>query len=194
MGSVNLPGYIVAGLASVAIIIGSIAPWVSSWFISVPGTQSVGKFTLALGGIAAVALLIKAATPRRWPLVVAVVMGILCLVIAVVALVKASSLIPADDLRDGTVSVGWGLWMTLVGAVLLVVGSLVAEMVASPLAFSETDSTGSGFAARNAPVPDDPADWADTASSALLIVAVIFGGLVAGVVMLDLLFGVTLLP
>ncbi|PBC39520.1 hypothetical protein CJ179_36500 [Rhodococcus sp. ACS1] len=120
-------------------------------------------------------------------------MGILCLVVAVVALVKASSLIPADDLRNGTVSIGWGLWMTLVGAVLLVVGTLVAEMVASPI-----DSLGQTPPVQdsrlvNAAVPDGSADWADTASSALLIVAVVFGGLVAGVVMLDLVFGVTLL-
>jgi hypothetical protein len=147
-----------------------------------------------LGGIAAVVLLIKAATPSRWPLIMAVVMGIACLVIAVAALVEASSLIPADDQQNGTVSIGWGLWMTLVGSVLLVVGSLVAEMVASPRALSGTDTTGSGFAAPKTTVADAPANWADTASWALLIVALVFGGLVASVVLLDLLFGVTLLP
>ncbi|TQC44825.1 hypothetical protein EEB14_35200 [Rhodococcus sp. WS4] len=190
LGSVNLAGYIVAWLASVVIIVGSVAPWfTAAAFLSVPGTQSVGKYTLALGGLAAVVLLIKAATPSRWPLVAAAVTGIVCLLTAVVALVKASSLIPAEDLQNGIVSIGWGLWMTLVGTVLLVVGCIVAEIVASPGAILGTD-----LAPSRSSVEDVPIDWTDRATTPFFIVAIAFGGLVAIGVWLDLLFGVTLLP
>ncbi|WP_143548888.1 hypothetical protein [Rhodococcus sp. ACS1] len=171
------------------VIVGSVAPWfTAAAFFSVPGTQSVGKYTLALGGIAAVVLLIKAATPSRWPLVAAAVIGIVCLLTAVVALIKASSLIPAEDQQNGIVSIGWGLWMTLVGTVLLVVGCIVAEIVASG-AILGTDVEPSQSA-----VDDVPIDWTDRATTPFFIVAIAFGGLVAIAVWLDLLFGVTLLP
>lgn len=190
LGSVNLAGYIVAWLASVVIIVGSVAPWfTAAAFLSVPGTQSIGKYTLAMGGLAAVVLLIKAATPSRWPLVAAAVIGIICLLTTVVALVKASSLIPAEDQQNGIVSIGWGLWMTLVGTVLLVVGSIVADLVASPAAILRTDLEPSRSA-----VDDATIDWADRATTPFFIVAIAFGGLVAIAVWLDLLFGVTLLP
>ncbi|MGW5148244.1 hypothetical protein [Rhodococcus koreensis] len=189
LGSVNLAGYIVAWLASVVIIVGSVAPWFTAAFLSVPGTQSIGMYTLAMGGLAAVVLLIKAATPSRWPLVAVAVIGIICLLTTVVALVKASSLIPAEDQQNGIVSIGWGLWMTLVGTVLLVVGSIVADLVASPAAILGTDLEPS-----RSTVDDAPIDWADRATTPFFIVAIAFGGLVAIAVWLDLLFGVTLLP
>lgn len=186
--SVNPVGYIVAWIASVVIMVGSVAPWATSGFFSLPGTQADGMYTLALGAIAAVVLLIKAANQSRWPLIVAVVTGILCGLIAVIDLIRASSLISAEDQQSGIVSIGWGMWMTLVGAVLLVVGCIVADMVDSPRALTAGEARGIHSAGDDVPMHWDRATWA------LFIVAFAFGGFVAIVVGLDLLFGIVLLP
>lgn len=183
--SVNLPGYIVAWIASVVIIVSSVAPWATAAFISVPGTQADGMFTLALGCVAALVLLIKAATTSRWPLVVAALSGALSLVVAVVDLTRVSSFIADDDLNGGMASIGWGLWMVAVGAILLVVGCVVAGIGASR---SVTIATSPNAAAGTID-PAGPRNLTDLLASAALICASAFGGGVAILVWLDLLFG-----
>ncbi|WP_155773141.1 hypothetical protein [Rhodococcus opacus] len=139
LASVNFPGYIVAWIASVVVIVGSVGPWATSGIFSLPGTHGDGKYTLALGGVAAVVLLIKSAMTNRWPLVVAALMGFLCLIVGVVDIASVSSFISDEDRQGGVVSVGWGLWMVVVGTVLLVVGCIVAQIGVPPRAVPGID-------------------------------------------------------
>lgn len=184
----NVPGYTVAGVASVVIIVSSVAPWATAAFISVPGTHADGKFTLALGCVAALALLIKAATTSRWPLVVAALAGALSLVVAVVDLTRVSSLVASDDLQGGAVSIGWGLWMVAVGAVLLIVGCVVSGTGASR---SVATATNASDASATTIGTVDPRNLEDRVADAALITAIAFGGVVAILVWLDLFFGLS---
>ncbi|ANS32658.1 hypothetical protein R1CP_40390 (plasmid) [Rhodococcus opacus] len=185
LASVNVPGYAVAAVASVVVIVSSVAPWANAAFISVPGTHADGKFTLALGCVAALVLLIKASMTSRWPLVVAALAGALSLVVAVVDLTRVSSLVASDDLQGGAVSIGWGLWMVAVGSVLLIVGCVV----------SGTGASRSVVRATNPASPTigtvDPRNLEDRVADAALITAIAFGGVVAILVWLDLLFGLS---
>jgi hypothetical protein len=105
------------GLASSAlVIVGSIGPWVSLGMIHASGTDSTdGIVTLILGLICGL-LVITGKTP-----VIATITGVVALAIGIYN---------ANDISgrgNGIVdpSVGWGLWVLIVGAISMLVWGLV---------------------------------------------------------------------
>jgi hypothetical protein len=75
-----MPGFglIAALVASVAIVIGSSAPWVSALIFTANGTVGDGKLTLAIGLIAAVVLLFAAfGKMQAFSYILAIVAGLL---------------------------------------------------------------------------------------------------------------------
>jgi len=106
-------------------MLGSILPWATIRVLFLPveknGTEGDGVLTLLLAGTA-----LGLVFARRGGLIASAVLSTLAAVIAVYDIIDVSRF--ADDL-DGTavsVSVGYGLWVTAVGAV----GASIAAFVA----------------------------------------------------------------
>lgn len=125
-----LPNLIAGLVAGAGVIIGSIGPWVNVLFVSGNGLEVDGKFTLALGGVAALILFTMVSSSRELPapvpwLVPAV--ALLSLIIAMVDIGEVLRLRQEDGADEFGVQVGWGLWLVaLSSAVLCITSTLVA--------------------------------------------------------------------
>lgn len=126
-----LPNLIAALLASVGIVVGSIAPWATFMAFSKNGIEGDGAFTLALGIVSTIALfsiLSRGGVSRigdRW---IGVGAGVICLVVCIVDIMNITS--ATTEVFDRTIGaqVGWGLWLTaLASAVLCLTGLTVAK-------------------------------------------------------------------
>jgi len=126
-----LPNLIAALLASVGIVVGSIAPWATFMAFSKNGLEGDGAFTLALGIVSTIALfsiLSRGGVSRigdRW---IGVGAGVICLVVCIVDIMNITS--ATTEVFDRTIGaqVGWGLWLTaLASAVLCLTGLTVAK-------------------------------------------------------------------
>jgi hypothetical protein len=120
-------------VASVGIIIGSIGPWANFMALSKNGVDGDGMITLVLGVISAVALFTlfsrgpKGGFIIRW---IGPVVGVVCLVIAIVDIMNLSS--NTTELFGETIGVqiGWGLWlMAISSAVLCLTSTTVAKQL-----------------------------------------------------------------
>jgi hypothetical protein len=124
-----LPVLIAGITASVGIIVGSSAPWLRVWVVSVNGLdiEGAGKATLALGAVSGIALiyqrdLVRTRTNIRWavPLTWGVfVAGVASLALAAITIVRFMS--PPAEVLDEIVGVrvGWGLWLVALCSPLL---------------------------------------------------------------------------
>lgn len=113
--------------ACLGVAIGSLGPWKASLSGTELGVAGAGVYTLLLAAVAALL-----AIPRRpWPAVVFMV-GLVCSGIAVVNVVEiAGSTREPVGLAPPAVEVDWGLWLTAVSSIALVVagGMLHRELV-----------------------------------------------------------------
>ena len=103
-----------------ALILGAVSPWaeVLGGALSVKGTSGDGKLVLLIAGVAILAMALK----RMWvPYLIA---GLLAGAIAVYHIVDIQDSIGSDERAFGA-SVGWGLYVVLVGAALLLVSAYI---------------------------------------------------------------------
>jgi hypothetical protein len=105
---------------AVAVVLGSFLPWASVLFVSVSGIEtSDGKATAALGAVTAVvALLVARRTGESRAHIASLLLGLVAGAIAAYDLADISS---TEFAR-----VGGGLYLTLAGAVAIVVGGIGA--------------------------------------------------------------------
>ena len=130
------PGVWIAFGSCAALIIGAFLPWVtaSTAFgggVSVNGIDGDGKITAALGAAAAVILLVGLGSRALHACIGAAVLGAIAAVAAFVDYNDAQDRVRTANATSNLVhaSVGVGLWLTLAGAVALVVGALHTRMV-----------------------------------------------------------------
>jgi peptidoglycan/LPS O-acetylase OafA/YrhL len=119
-----------APAATALLVLGAIGPWATidiaalgqSASTSKGGLDSDGVLTLVLALIAGGLLGLWRAQRARWQPIVAAVLGALAALIAIIDIGEVSG---TDTGLGGAadVSVGWGLWVTLVGAIVLIVVS-----------------------------------------------------------------------
>ena len=109
----------VARVACVGIASGSLAPWEASLAGAHTGLDGAGKYTLLLSLVAALLLLRR----RPWPAIVGA-LGLFCSAIGVVNILDiASSTREPAGLEPSSVEVDWGLWLTALSSMLLVVSA-----------------------------------------------------------------------
>jgi hypothetical protein len=116
-----------APVATLLLLIGAVGPWVSAdvplfgQSLSANGLDRDGSITLLLGIVAGVLLVVWRQKRAAWAGVVAAVLGALTILIAIIDIADVSG--KSSDVVD--LSVGWGLWLTLVGAIVLTVVSVL---------------------------------------------------------------------
>ena len=113
-------------------VIGAFLAWATvslgSTSLSTAGTDGDGVITLVLGlavAAGAIALLAKIG-PQRPPSAIAVVGSVIIVIITVIDVADVESVAGGGGLVD--VSVGVGLWLTLVGGIAAALGSIRAIM------------------------------------------------------------------
>jgi 4-amino-4-deoxy-L-arabinose transferase-like glycosyltransferase len=97
------------------LVIGAFGPWASLFGISKSGIDGDGVITLALAAIVGVILILNRVRGSKVPLAVLFVAGALALAIAIIDIL---------DIRDKDVDVGWGLWLTLLGSIVLLAAAV----------------------------------------------------------------------
>jgi hypothetical protein len=131
-----LPNLIAAMVASVAVVIGSIGPWMTFMAFSRSNVDGDGMITLILGVVAAAALfavfnLGRSRVDSGWMVAlpcIAVTAGVISLVVAVVDIIEVNS--RKAEFLGTTIGaqVGWGLWMVLIASLALIAtASVVAR-------------------------------------------------------------------
>jgi hypothetical protein len=131
-----LPNLIVAMVAAVGVVVGSIGPWVTFLALSVGGVGRDGTITLILGIVAGGALFAVLNLGRSrgsvgWMVglsAVAAVAGLVTVVTAVVDIYGVMS--QKTELFGRTIGadVGWGLWLVLITALVLVATSIIVAV------------------------------------------------------------------
>ena len=97
------------------LVVGAFGPWASLFGISKSGMDGDGVITLALAVIVGIFLILNRVRGGNVPLAVLFIAG---------ALALAISIIDVLDVRDKGVDVGWGLWLTLAGSVVLLAAAV----------------------------------------------------------------------
>jgi hypothetical protein len=116
-------GLMVCTAAIVLLVIGSIGTWVKVGPVTGDGLSRDGKITLILAIIAGLFLVIAAARGRHISRVGIGITAVLALATCIYDVQDVSS----ADVLGQSASVGWGLWMCLVGSFVLAVGTVVAR-------------------------------------------------------------------
>ena len=144
MSTMNTPAYVVAGMASIAVIVGSLGPWgilqnplASATF---SGTYSSdGKLTLIAAGIAGTGLLVRASWNSSVPLIVALLAGALCALVGFTDLFRGNAMFAESG--DVFASIGWGLWLVCIGSVALLLGLILCLLPQIAEAFGSSAQT-----------------------------------------------------
>jgi hypothetical protein len=124
-----LPNLIVAMVASVGLVIGSLGPWLTFLVFDRTATDGDGMITLALGVISAAALFVvwnlgRAGGQVGW------MQGLASTAVVAAAIVLVIGVIDAFEVSSRTVEffgrtvgpqIGWGLWLVLITSVVLAV-------------------------------------------------------------------------
>ncbi len=129
-----------AGIA--AIVVGSLGPWVIILGFSVSGTEGDGTYALLLALVAALALWRAWVTASKGMLIACAILGALMLAIGLYDYNHITSASEAVDVAEdvdlesslaasfaGLASVGWGLYVVILGAAATIAGSLGAWQV-----------------------------------------------------------------
>lgn len=144
MSTFNTPAYVVAGMSSIAVIVGSLGPWgilqnplASATF---SGTDSSdGKLTLIAAGIAGAGLLVRASWNSSVPLIVALLAGALCALVGFTDLFRGNAMFA--ETGDVFASIGWGLWLVCIGSVALLLGLILCLLPQIAEAFGSSART-----------------------------------------------------
>jgi hypothetical protein len=133
-----LPNLIAALVASVGIVIGSLGPWMTILFVDRTATDGDGAITLVLGIISAVALFVvfnlgrsRTKTSRMARLSnVAMLAGAGAFVVGVAGAGEVTSRHIEWFGTTINAQIGWGLWLVLIGSlVLMVTATVVVKQV-----------------------------------------------------------------
>lgn len=113
---------IVALIASIGVIVGSIGPWATFMAFTKLGIEGDGAFTLVAGALAAMALFKMLTGQGKANIVIrctSAIAGAVSIIIALVSMDEVSSL--NSEVLGKTVGaqVGWGLWLVLLSAIVL---------------------------------------------------------------------------
>jgi hypothetical protein len=111
---------VVGLLGAVAVIIGAVLPWASIFAIDVRGTEGDGKITI---GAAVVVGLCALAFPRIWAAILALLAALA---------IGGTGIYDTQQLSGTVASVGSGLIITDAGAVVCLLGSILAFMSKRP--------------------------------------------------------------
>jgi len=110
--------------AAVAIlVVGSIGPWATIGSFTKNGLDGDGIITLVLALVAGLTVLVSLARSRPSSRVVLGICGVLALATTVIDVIDVSG----TEAGSVSASVGWGLWLALAGAVLLL-AAVVARL------------------------------------------------------------------
>jgi len=112
------------------LLIGCIGTWVKAEVEIFGQTQSSskgglekdGSIVLFLTVVAGVFLVLWRAQRKRWMPIAAAAIGALCTLIAIIDIADVGN---QKETALGSVSVGWGLWLTLIGSIALTILSIV---------------------------------------------------------------------
>lgn len=106
-------------VGAVLTIIAAFLPWASVFGQTITGVEegSDGVITIALAVLAGIFGLVRALTGQRWAAIVAILFGLLTTLIAVIDIV---------DVMEFDITVGIGLWLTLVGGIVMVIAGGVS--------------------------------------------------------------------
>lgn len=128
-----LPNLIVAMVASVGVVVGSIGPWITFLALSRNAVGGDGTITLILGIIAGAALfavlnLSRTRVDSGWMVgltCLAFLAGLVAAIVAVADIFEVTS--RKTELFGNSIGaqVGWGLWMVAIASVVLVATSIV---------------------------------------------------------------------
>ncbi|MDI9894970.1 hypothetical protein QM797_09550 [Rhodococcus sp. IEGM 1381] len=114
--------------ASIAIVIGSLGPWVTIFAFSQNGTEGDGAITVALGGLAALLSVVVIVREGRALLGDRYITPLLALVVSIIALYDVANVGNTKGNFMGAQigpSVGWGLWLVLIGGLTLLAASIL---------------------------------------------------------------------
>ncbi|MBH0121880.1 DUF2510 domain-containing protein [Rhodococcus sp. CX] len=128
-GSPYMPYVIAALAAGVGIIVGSIGPWMTFIGMSRTAMDGDGAITLVLGIVAAVMLFAVVVRDGAAGTVLcgfAAVLGVICLVVAVVDVNEVTSRNSELFGREVGAQVGWGLWLMALAAAAMSVAAGIA--------------------------------------------------------------------
>lgn len=125
----SLAGWLLTG-GSAAVVLGSFLPWatITGPFgtLSRPGTDGDGLLTLICGAVAgALGIALLRGSDRRSLAIASLVLSGLVLLIGVFDTVNVSSVVADMRSRLAYASVGAGLWLTDLGALVAVAGSII---------------------------------------------------------------------
>ncbi|WP_328812253.1 hypothetical protein [Rhodococcus sp. NBC_00297] len=123
---------VVGVLGLVAAAVGSLGPWVklidpaSATSVTLSGMQGDGRITLALIALCSAAIFERATQGRGWLLWIAATGGLAVIAVSAIALNTVSD--RSDEIEiQGIISLAdWGIWTTLVGAMLIAACSICA--------------------------------------------------------------------
>ena len=117
-----------AAASLVLMVIGAVGPWAKVLgTITINGTDGGrdGWIVIGAAAVAAILLLVYSRRRRRWLLVLSVLAGLAGAGTAAYDLVDIGSRFPGSSFGgSGLVSVGWGIYVALIGSVSLVVAAV----------------------------------------------------------------------
>ncbi|MDT5187498.1 MAG: hypothetical protein QOI29_5656 [Mycobacterium sp.] len=131
-----LPNVIAAMVASVAVVIGSLGPWMTFLVFSRSNVDGDGMFTLALGMVSGVALFalfnIGRSRPESgWMVALACAGALAGLGSFVIGVIDVFGVMNRKtELFGQTIGpqVGWGLWLVLIASLVLIATSIVVAV------------------------------------------------------------------
>jgi hypothetical protein len=131
-----------------AMVIGAFGPWatVLGGLVSRSGVDGGDGWFLVGGAAIAIALLLTGASRKK--MIWAVVVGVICTIVAIVDLSDAKKIV---DGAEGLVDVGWGLYLSLIASIAFSVQAL--RLARNPA----LATTPGGAAPPDPPPPEMPA-------------------------------------
>ena len=117
---------LVAALAAVLVVVSCLGPWATVRGVSFSGTDAnAGKSTIVAAVIAAVLLLLATRTGRRWLSIAAAIPAAVAAVIPCYRLADIANFVQGAPGADSS----WGIWLTVVSAIVLLVLCLAHAIV-----------------------------------------------------------------
>ena len=130
-------GRILGIVGAILALVGVVLPWVAGHVAATNTDRSLSgiEFPLFIFGVPlllfAVVGLVLVAIPKKGTAIAGLIMGIIALVIAMIPMAILASIIVEWQIPGEVASIGYGLYISLVGAVLLIVGSAIGIKDAS---------------------------------------------------------------
>ena len=120
-------GQIIGLIGAILLIVGAFLPWGRTAIVDVTGLDGDGVITLGIGVVAIILLLIK-----KVPLWITIILGVVALAIGIIdmrGMAAANTELGLEAGDEFAVSIGSGLYLTVVGGVGLIVGPIVGYIM-----------------------------------------------------------------